>query len=89
MERIARVVVLVLVLSGVVFGGIAVAGGYHGSPKPGKGCGDRNHVHYRENVSQVARRQRRRSQERPSHGPSGTRAKAMAPGSATTSRPLR
>ncbi len=48
MERIARAVVLVLVLSGVVFGGIAVASGYGGSPKPGKGCGDRNHVHYRE-----------------------------------------
>lgn len=47
MERIARAVVLVLVLSGVVFGGIAVASGYGGSPKPGKGCGDRNHVHYR------------------------------------------
>jgi len=48
MERIARVVVLVLVLAGVVFGGIAVASGYGGSPKPGKGCGDKNHVHYRE-----------------------------------------
>jgi hypothetical protein len=48
MERIARVVVLVLVLAGVVFGGIAVAGGYRGSTKPGKGCGDMHHTHYRE-----------------------------------------
>jgi hypothetical protein len=48
MERIARVVVLFLVLAGVVFGGIAVASGNGDSPKPGKGCGDRNHVHYKE-----------------------------------------
>jgi hypothetical protein len=47
MERIARLVVLFLVLAGVVFGGIAVASG-GGSPKPGKGCGDKNHVHYNE-----------------------------------------
>jgi hypothetical protein len=47
MERIARLVVVMLVLAGVVFGGIALAGNY-GSSKPGKGCGDKNHVHYRE-----------------------------------------
>ncbi len=48
MERIARSVVLVLVVGSVVFGGIALAAGNSGSTKPGKGCGDKNHVHYRQ-----------------------------------------
>jgi len=43
----AAAVIVLLVLAGVVFGGIALAGNY-GSSKPGKGCGDKNHVHYRE-----------------------------------------
>lgn len=49
MTRIARLVVILLVVGGVVFGGIALAGNGNGGsgPKPGKGCGDKNHVHYR------------------------------------------
>jgi hypothetical protein len=48
MERIARLVVILIVVAGVVSGGIALAAGKSGSTKPGKGCGDKNHVHYRE-----------------------------------------
>ena len=48
MERIARTVVLALVVGSVVFGGIALAAGNSGPTKPGKGCGDKNHVHYRQ-----------------------------------------
>lgn len=48
MERIARTVVLVLVVGSVVFGGIALAADHGGSTKPGKGCGDTHHVHYRQ-----------------------------------------
>ena len=49
MTRIARLVVILLVVGGVVFGGIALAGNGNGGggDKPGKGCGDKNHVHYR------------------------------------------
>jgi hypothetical protein len=47
MERFARLVVILLVVAGVVFGGIALAAGNSGGTKPGKGCGDKNHVHYR------------------------------------------
>lgn len=45
--RIARLVVILLVIGAVVFGGIALAAGNSGSSKPGKGCGDKNHTHYR------------------------------------------
>jgi len=48
MERIARFVVISLVVVGVVLGGVAMAAGNSGDVKPGKGCGDKNHVHYRE-----------------------------------------
>jgi hypothetical protein len=49
MERIARLLVILLVVAGVVFGGIALASpGNSGSTKPGKGCGDKNHIHYRQ-----------------------------------------
>jgi hypothetical protein len=48
MARIARLVVMLLVVGGVIFGGMALAAGNSGSTKPGKGCGDKNHVHYRE-----------------------------------------
>jgi hypothetical protein len=47
-ERIARLVVILFVVGGVVFGGIALAGNDGGGFKPGKGCGDKNHVHYRQ-----------------------------------------
>jgi hypothetical protein len=48
MERLGRLIVLTLVVAGVVFGGIALAApGNSGQDKPGKGCGDKNHTHYR------------------------------------------
>ena len=49
MTRIARLVVILLVVGGVVFGGIALAGNGNGGggDRPGKGCGDKNHTHYR------------------------------------------
>jgi hypothetical protein len=48
-ERIARLVVILLVVGGVVFAGVALAGnGRGGDFRPGKGCGDKNHVHYRQ-----------------------------------------
>jgi hypothetical protein len=47
-ERLGRLIVLLLVVAGVVFGGIALAApGNSGQDKPGKGCGDKNHTHYR------------------------------------------
>jgi len=49
MERIARLVVVAPVVGSIVFGGIALAAGNSGSTKPGKGCGDKNHTHYRQN----------------------------------------
>jgi hypothetical protein len=61
MRRIARLVVILAVAAGVVSSGIAFAGGDPAHPfgigkppghspdgKPGKGCGDKNHRHYRE-----------------------------------------
>jgi hypothetical protein len=46
--RIARIVVLLMVSGSVIFGGIALAAGNgNNGPKPGKGCGDKQHVHYR------------------------------------------
>jgi hypothetical protein len=47
-NRLGRIIVLTLVVAGVVFGGIALAApGNSGNDKPGKGCGDKNHTHYR------------------------------------------
>jgi hypothetical protein len=57
-SRVVRIVVTVLVAASMAVGGIAIASpGNHvgGGPgnsglfKPGKGCGDKNHIHYREN----------------------------------------
>lgn len=48
MHHLARFAVITLVAASFVFGGIALAGGNSGSTKPGKGCGDKNHVHYNE-----------------------------------------
>lgn len=46
--RLTRLVVMLMVSGSVIFGGIALAAGKgNTSPKPGKGCGDKNHVHYR------------------------------------------
>jgi hypothetical protein len=49
MGRFARTLVTALVAAGAVFGGIALAGNGGGGPKPGKGCGDKHHTHYRQN----------------------------------------
>src|SRR4051794_28799277 len=49
LRRVTRSAAGVLVALSVSAAGIAAASGPHdGGPKPGKGCGDRNHVHYRE-----------------------------------------
>jgi hypothetical protein len=56
-NRTARVGVALLVAASMAVGGVAIAApvnigngpGNSGLLKPGKGCGDKNHVHYREN----------------------------------------
>jgi hypothetical protein len=56
-NRTARVGVTVLVAASMAVGGVAIAKSPNGSGgpgnsglyKPGKGCGDKNHIHYREN----------------------------------------
>jgi hypothetical protein len=56
LTRLVRTVVTLLVAASLAVGGIALAspGGGGGGPgnsglfKPGKGCGDKNHIHYRE-----------------------------------------
>jgi len=46
--KLGRLVVVLLVVGGVVYGGIALASPGSSPPTlPGKGCGDKNHVHYR------------------------------------------
>jgi hypothetical protein len=54
-SRIARIVVTGFVAASMAVGGIAIAApgggggpGNSGLYKPGKGCGDKNHIHYRE-----------------------------------------
>lgn len=48
-RRIARTFALALALMSLSAVGVAVAAGGGGSiVKPGKGCGDANHVHYKE-----------------------------------------
>jgi hypothetical protein len=46
MNRLPRFLVIFVVVAGVISGGVALAASP--SVKPGKGCGDKNHVHYRE-----------------------------------------
>jgi hypothetical protein len=48
MERFARLLVILLIVAATVFGGMALAAGNSGGDKPGKGCGDKNHHHYRQ-----------------------------------------
>jgi hypothetical protein len=56
-SRIVRITVTLLVAASMAVGGVALAWGPHGSGgpgnsglfKPGKGCGDKNHIHYRQN----------------------------------------
>jgi len=56
-SRIGRMILTLLVAASMAVGGIAIASpGNHGGGgpgnsglfKPGKGCGDKNHIHYRE-----------------------------------------
>jgi hypothetical protein len=55
-SRKARIATTGLVAASMAVGGIAIAQPNHGSGgpgnsglfKPGKGCGDKNHIHYRE-----------------------------------------
>ena len=60
MKNFGRVLTLALVVASLAAGGVAIAGGNGGAPssggpgnsgsvKPGKGCGDKNHYHEREN----------------------------------------
>jgi hypothetical protein len=46
--NVVRIAILILVVAGLALAGIALAQGGGSSGKPGKGCGDKNHVHYRE-----------------------------------------
>jgi hypothetical protein len=46
-RRITRWSALVLAVASIGSAGVAAAAGNSGSVKPGKGCGDKNHVHYR------------------------------------------
>ena len=48
MARIVRFVLTVVVVAVVISGGAALAWNKGGSDRPGKGCGDKNHVHYKE-----------------------------------------
>ena len=52
LDKTGRWAVAALVAGSMSAGGIAVASsggpGNSGGTKPGKGCGDKNHVHYRE-----------------------------------------
>ena len=48
MERFARLVVILAVAAGVISGGVAFAADRFDSSKSGKGCGDKNHTHYKE-----------------------------------------
>ena len=48
MDRIARLILIALVAGGLVLGGVSLAAGQNGPNKPGKGCGDKNHTHYKQ-----------------------------------------
>ena len=47
--RVTKAVPVALATASLAVGGVAFAGGGNsGGVKPGKGCGDKNHVHYKE-----------------------------------------
>jgi hypothetical protein len=47
--RIGKAVPVALATASLAVGGVAFAGpGKSGDTKPGKGCGDKNHTHYKE-----------------------------------------
>jgi hypothetical protein len=47
-DRIARLILIGLVALGIALSGASLAAGHSNSTKPGKGCGDKNHTHYKE-----------------------------------------
>ena len=47
-RRIIRWVAVMMAAASISMAGVAAAAGQSGGDKPGKGCGDRNHVHYKE-----------------------------------------
>jgi hypothetical protein len=47
-RRVTRWAAISLASISVGLTGVAAAAGNSGSVKPGKGCGDRQHVHYKE-----------------------------------------
>ena len=47
-HRIVRWAAVMLATASVGSVGLAAAAGRSGDGKPGKGCGDRNHTHYKE-----------------------------------------
>jgi hypothetical protein len=59
-RHLARILPTALAVASVAAGGVAFAGsgspGNSGSSKPGKGCGDKNHVHYKESECKQAPR---------------------------------
>ena len=48
MDRILRLILIGLVAGGLLLTGVSLAAGGSGDFKPGKGCGDKNHTHYRQ-----------------------------------------
>jgi hypothetical protein len=46
-DRVLRLILIGLVAGGLLLTGVSLAAGGSGEFKPGKGCGDKNHHHYR------------------------------------------
>jgi hypothetical protein len=47
-DRVLRLILIGLVAGGLLLTGVSFAAGGSGDTKPGKGCGDKNHTHYRQ-----------------------------------------
>jgi hypothetical protein len=47
-HTLPRFVAVALAVTSIGSAGVAAAAGKSGDTKPGKGCGDKNHVHYKE-----------------------------------------
>ncbi len=48
--KLARFVAMALAVTSIGSAGVAAAAGKSGDTKPGRGCGDKNHVHYQESA---------------------------------------
>ena len=48
MDRVVRLLLIGLVAAGMVLTGVSLAAGHSGGAKPGRGCGDGNHTHYKQ-----------------------------------------